>query len=240
MKKVIVIIARGFNQSEFVPFGYEIKFGDGGVFLPIEIKLADNKYMKLTGKIDRVDILKLEDVMYARIVDYKSSKRGLDLDNIKEGISLQLITYLTAFMENEKTVQNIDIKPAGMLYFNLSNNLVNLSDYTDDEDRIKKELIKNLRMNGIFLKDINILEKMDKKVNNSDEKLIDVSPSRINNTNKVLDEEEFNNLCKEAKVILRNIGNEIMSGVVKIRPNKKANYCEYCDYSNICRKNLNV
>lgn len=240
MKKVIVIIARGFNQSEFVPFGYEIKFGDGGVFLPIEIKLADNKYMRLTGKIDRVDILKLEDVMYARIVDYKSSKRGLDLDNIKEGISLQLITYLTAFMENEKTVQNIDIKPAGMLYFNLSNNLVNLSDYTDDEDRIKKEVIKNLRMNGIFLKDINILEKMDKKVNNSDEKLIDVSPSRINNTNKVLDEEEFNNLCKEAKVILRNIGNEIMSGVVKIRPNKKANYCEYCDYSNICRKNLNV
>ena len=240
MKKVIVVIARSFNQSEFVPFGYEIKFGDGGNFLPIEIKLDNGKYMKLTGKIDRVDVLRLEDVMYARIVDYKSSRRGLDLDNIKEGLSLQLITYLTAFMENEKSVQNIDIKPAGMLYFNLSNNLVNLSNYIDDEDKIKKEIIKNLRMNGIFLKDVKILEKMDKKINKADEKLIDILPSKINSTKKALDEKEFEDLCKEAKVILKNIGNELLEGIVRIKPNKKANYCEYCDYSSICRKNLEV
>ncbi|MDD3303783.1 MAG: PD-(D/E)XK nuclease family protein [Clostridia bacterium] len=240
MKKVMIVIARGFNQSEFVPFGYEMKFGDGGIFMPIEIKLENGRYMKLTGKIDRVDVLQLENTMYARIIDYKSSKRGLNLDDIKEGLSLQLITYLTAFMENEVNVQGKTVKPAGMLYFNLSNHLVNLASYTDDENTIKKEVIKNLRMNGIFLKDVAILEKMDKKVNEADQKLIDILPSRINNTNKALDEQEFDCLCKEAKGILKNIGNEIMSGVVKIKPNRKANHCEYCEYANVCRKNLDV
>lgn len=236
MKKVIIVIANSFNQSEFVPFGYEIEFKEGSVFAPIKIKLDEDKTMNIIGKIDRVDVLKLEDEMYVRIVDYKSSKKDLRLEDVKEGISLQLVTYLSSFINNMKK-DNSNILPAGMLYFNLSDKLVNLKDYQNDEEKIKNETIKALRMKGIFLKDIKIIEKMDNKLT-TDKRLIDISKITLNkeNTNKALNLVEYEKLFEETKLILKNIGQEVITGVVKIRPNKKTDYCKFCNYSSICRK----
>ncbi len=243
MKKVVIVIAKSFNQSEFVPYGYEIEFKDGKIFAPIKIQIDEKRTMNIIGKIDRVDVLKLEDKMYVRVIDYKSSKKELKLDDIKEGISLQLITYLASFIENvNKTDENVEqILPAGMLYFNLSDKLINLSDYINDEEKIKKETIKALRMRGIFLKDVKIIEKMDNKLN-TDDRLIEISKNSLNkeNTDKALNIDEYNRLFIDTKNILKDIGNEIINGVVKIRPNRKTKYCKYCNYSSICRKDSTI
>jgi ATP-dependent helicase/nuclease subunit B len=239
MKKVIKTVALSFNQSEFRPYGYEIEFKDDSVFLPMEIDIDNGKKMKIIGKIDRVDMLEFKDNMYIRVVDYKSSGKELKIDKIKEGLSLQLITYMIAFMENKKESKII---PAGMVYFNLSDKLVSLTQYEQDNEKIKKELLKKLKMNGIFLKDIEILNKMDRNFEtNSKDSLIDVSKASITrNSNKVLEESEFEKLCVETKQILKDIGKELSSGNVKIKPNKKENYCEFCKYSSTCRKNIEV
>ncbi len=257
MYKVISTIARSFNQSEFYPYGYEIEFKDGKLFAPIEIALDNDITMKIIGKIDRVDTALINEKMYVRVVDYKSSGRVLDLNDIKEGISLQLATYLYAFIEaydnsknNEYALNNIakkdndklnlNIIPAGMLYFNLSDRLINIKNYSNNEDEIKKQITKELRMNGIFLKDIEIIKKMDKYVD-TDNRLIDISTRTINSSNsskKALTEAEYMDLCSEVKDILKNIGNEILKGVVSIKPLKKKDVCKYCNFSSICRKNL--
>ena len=246
MKKVVKVIATSFNQSEFVPYGYEIEFKEGKLFAPIKIKISENKTMNIIGKIDRVDVLRANDNMYVRIIDYKSSKKDLKLDDIKDGISLQLITYLDSFIENvnkiEKQKENINkVLPAGMLYFNLSDKLINLKDYINDEEKIKDETIKALRMKGIFLKDLKIIEKMDKKLS-TDKRLIDISKTTLtkDNTNRALSEDEYKNLFFQTKNILGEIGNEIISGVVRIRPNKKCDYCKYCNYSSVCRKQSEI
>ena len=248
MQKVVQIIAISFNQSEFKPYGYEIEFKDGSVFLPITLKIDDNHEMKIIGKIDRADILNYKDKSYVRIVDYKSSDKTLDIDKIKEGISLQLVTYLKAFIdnlnENENNGNEKKYLPAGMLYFNLSDRLVTLSDYTQDEDIIKSKVIEKLRMKGIFLKDVTILEMMDKKLGDTKERLIDISKSTVESsikngkkTKKALDEEEFNNLLEMSQDILIKLGKEVLTGNVKINPYKKEETCKYCKYSSICRKN---
>lgn len=243
LKKVMVLIARGFNQSEFVPYGYELEFKDNSDLLPIEIKLDNNKSMKVVGKIDRIDTFEDDEKIYARVVDYKSSGKTITVDKIKDGISLQLITYLIAFVDSKNKLKNIikndnnkPVIPTATLYFDLSDKLLNLKDYTCDDSIIQKEIIKRLRMNGLFLKDVKILEKMDNKVNDSDKKLIDVSPNRA--SKKLLDESEFENLCEEVKTILKDIGNEMIKGTVRILPSKKSKPCEYCDFSNVCRKNI--
>lgn len=255
LKKVMVVIARGFNQSEFLPYGYELEFKDGGDLLPIEINLDNDKTMKIVGKIDRIDTFEDGENVYARVIDYKSSGKTLSVDKIKEGISLQLITYLTAFVESKNKLKdilllkndnnlskeeknNINVLPCATLYFNLSDKLLNLNDYTNDDSVIQKEIIKKLRMNGLFLSDVKILEKMDKCVSNANEKLIDITPNR--SSKKALAQEEFNELCKEAKQILKDIGNEMLKGNVSISPNKKSKPCKYCDFSNVCRKNISL
>ena len=232
MIKVIAVIAKSFKQSDFEVFGNEIEFNDNSIYLPIVLKLDNNTNMKIIGKIDRVDILTEDDKSYLRVVDYKSSAKTLTVDNIKEGISLQLITYITAILDNLNKKNKV--LPAACLYFNLSDKLINLKDYTNSEEEIKKEFMKKLRMNGLFIKDIEILKSMDKYVEDSSNKLIDITPNRMSNSKKALEEEEFTQLCKEAKTILKGIGNEMVKGIVKIEPNKEA--CKFCDFSSVCRR----
>jgi ATP-dependent helicase/nuclease subunit B len=235
MNKVIMTLAQSFNQSKFLPYGYEIEFKDGGLFAPIEIKLDNGSIMYIVGKIDRIDTLKLDDVIYARIIDYKSSSKDLKLEDIKEGLSLQLITYLSSFINN---IKNEKVVPAGMLYFTLSEKLVNIKEYTSDECEISKKIIENLRMKGIFLKDIEILKLMDSKIDETG-RLIDVSTRAVasnKKSNKLQTKEEFEKLCLDITDILKNIGSDIISGNVKIKPNKKANHCKYCEFSSVCRK----
>lgn len=241
MKKVIRTVAISFNQSEFKPYDYEIEFKDGSVFLPMEIELNDNVTMKLIGKIDRVDFLNFRDSMYIRIVDYKSSGKDLKIDKIKEGLSLQLITYMMAFMDSVEKNENIKVNPAAMVYFNLSDKLVSLSEYSSDNEKIKAEVMKKLKMNGLFVKDVELLTKMDRNFENSKESLIDITSRGLNqSTNKAIEEEEFKKLCDDTRVLLKDIGKEIACGTVKIAPNKKENYCQFCSYSSTCRKNISV
>lgn len=235
MNKVIIIVAQSFNQSKFRPYGYEIEFKEGSMFAPIEIDLGNNKTMHIIGKIDRIDTLKVNDTIYARIIDYKSSSKTLKLEDIKEGLSLQLITYLSSFINN---ISNEKVIPAGMMYFTLSEKLVNMKEYTKNEKDISKKIIESLRMKGIFIKDIEILELMDNKIA-EDSRLIDVSTRAVSSnrkSNKLLEKDEFIDLCSDIKDILKGIGNDILSGNVKIKPNKKTNHCDFCEFSSVCRK----
>ena len=236
MKNAVITIAKSFVQSEFQPFAYELEFSDKSKYLPIEVKLSDNKVMHLRGKIDRVDIAKINDTIYTRIVDYKSSDRNLSIDDVKEGISLQLITYISAFINSSSET----IKPAGVMYFNLSDKLTKLSEYESDQTKISESIAKSLRMKGIFLKDVEIISAMDKKIE-TQERLIDVSMKTVKSetsSKSLLSDEEFENICKDIKEILKQIGKElIIDGKTEIKPNKKADPCKYCKYSHICRKN---
>ena len=106
---------------------------------------------------------------------------------------------------------------------------------------MKETQLKRLKMNGLFLSDIELLTKMDRNFEDSKTSLIDVTKQSISKGSaKVIEEEAFKNLCDDTRVLLKDIGKEIASGNVKIAPNKKENYCQYCKYSSTCRKNINV
>ena len=239
MNKVVMTIARSFNQSEFKPYGYEIEFRNGKLFAPIHVKLNEQQDMYLVGKIDRVDMLKYEDKIYARVVDYKSSDRILNLDDVKEGLSLQLITYLYAVSKNLEQIQQMQVVPAGAVYFNLSDKLLNIHIDEKNSETIEAKISAALKMKGIYLKDVKILKEMDNKFGTS-QSLIDVTNYAINNQNskKALNEKDYIELCNNMKDTLKDIGQEVVKGVVKIAPNKKKKLCEYCNFSSICRKNM--
>ncbi len=240
MKKVMELIAKSFCQSDFLPYGYEIEFKEGEWIAPIQIEAENGKKIILNGKIDRIDTLELEDKIFVRVVDYKSSGRTLEIDKIKEGLSLQLISYLNVFMESLKKKTQKEVIPAAMLYFNLSDKLVGLAEYTENSAEIEKKIIEALRMKGIYLKDVEILNKMDHEFSEGNKRLIDISTRSMNNQKKALEEEEFRALCKEANDLLKKIGQEMLQGIVKVSPNKKADYCQYCPYSSVCRKDITL
>ncbi len=239
MRRTIFAIADSFNHSEFRPLGYEIEFEKGELFAPIEVELEDGKTLLLRGKIDRIDSLTEGDNTYLRIVDYKSSEKNLKLNDIKSGISLQLMTYMCAMMENKEKLNTQNVIPAALSYFTISNKILSIPNYEKDNSKVAEMVKKELKLRGIYIKDIEVLKRLDNNVENPNESYLEVSPRTINNANKNLPQEVFIEECTNVRNILKEIGKEIVKGNVKIKPNKDIqNVCEYCSYVSVCRKNI--
>lgn len=239
MKRTIFAIADSFNHSEFRPLGYEIEFEKDAMFAPIEVELDNGKTLLLRGKIDRIDSLDLEGNTYLRIVDYKSSEKNLKLSDVKSGISLQLMTYMCAMLENKESLASQNIIPAALSYFTISSKVLAIPNYEQDDNKIAEKVKKALKLRGIYIKDMEILKKLDNNMENSKESYLEVSKRTINNAEKVLAEKVFIDECKNVRNILKDIGKEITKGNVKIAPNKDIKgACDYCSYATVCRKNI--
>lgn len=208
----------------------------GGEYPQIEIELENGKKIEITGKIDRIDIAENENGKYIRIIDYKSSIKNIDLNEVMFGLQLQLITYL-----DEVTTKK-DFMPAGILYFNLIDPIINSASKTQEE--IAEEIKKSFKMKGIILADIDVIKMMDTKIEKGASKTLPVYIDKEGNISKskssTIDKEEFILLQKKVKSIIKEITKEILSGDINIHPyyNKdKKNACEYCKYKTICNFN---
>ncbi len=231
--KALKYIIEGLVYSEFNIEGTEIEFGKNGKYNPILIQLEDGKKVEITGKIDRVDTATSEDGRYLRIIDYKSSAKNIDLNEVYAGLQIQLLTYMDAVCKEE------DLLPAGVLYFSLLEQMIK-ADKKISEEQIEEELRKNFKMKGLILADIKVIKMHDKNLETGTSKLIpatitksgDISEGKTNGVNK----EEFEVLQNYIYKTIKQISKEILSGNIALKPyNKKGKTpCEYCSYKAIC------
>ena len=118
-----------------------------------------NGLVTVGGIIDRVDLYKDENgTTYVRVVDYKTGRKEFKLADVLYGMSLQMLIYLAALAQNK------DLHPAGILYMPAFIASVT-SDGTESTEKLKQEVGKNLRMNGLLLKDNEILNAMEMGLN---------------------------------------------------------------------------
>lgn len=238
LKKVVYqsisYILEQLKNSKFELYGHELDFSEKSEFKPMKLELEDGNNVVVTGKIDRVDVAKVDDKRYVRIIDYKSSVRDVDLNQIVAGIQIQLLTYLDEVSEQK------NFESSGVLYFNLLDTIVKANKNMSDED-IKKELNKKFRMKGLVIADLDIIKMMDSRISasNYSESIpvyLDKDGNISKSKSKVLEKEQFDSLQKYTKHVIKEISKEIFSGKIDIKPfymNKKTP-CEYCEYKAIC------
>lgn len=112
------------KASKFTPVGLELGFGRTGELPPIKIDLPNDVTMELIGRIDRVDRAEGSNGLLLRIVDYKSSKKALDLTEVYYGLALQMLTYLDIVITHSKSWLGDQANPAGVLYFHVHNPMI--------------------------------------------------------------------------------------------------------------------
>lgn len=243
LKKVVYqsieYIVKQLKNSKFELYGHEVEFSEKAELKPMKIELDDKKQVVVTGKIDRVDIAKMNDDTFVRIIDYKSSVKDIDLNQVVSGIQIQLLTYLDEIAEQE------NFQSAGILYFNLIDTIVKADKNLSDEE-IKQQLNKKFKMKGLIVADIDIVKMMDTKLAPSTySECIPVYLDKDGNISRskssVLDREKFESLQKYTKHIISDISNEIFEGNIDIKPfyNNKKTPCDYCEYRSICNFNPN-
>lgn len=227
LKKVIAesvyYIVEQMQNSDFNILGNEVEF----------TKKIDN--VEITGKIDRIDSAENEEGSFIRIIDYKSSSKNLDLNKMVTGLQIQLLTYIDIMAEKTNK------EPVGMLYFNLIEPIISKNKNLSDEE-IEEEIRKAFRMKGLILSDIKIIKMMDNKLEAGASKIIPVALDKSGEISKsrssTITKEEFTNLQKKIKKIIKQISEEILSGKIEIKPTYNAKQkratCEYCPYKTIC------
>ena len=243
LKRIIIkslkYIIQSLVQSEFKLEGTEVEFGEKGKYKPITLNLEDGKTVEIIGKIDRIDVAQDENKKYVRIIDYKSSVKNIDFGNVYAGLQLQLITYLDAVCKIE------DFVPAGILYFNLLEQIIN-SNKKINEEEIEQKIRNNFKMKGLILADVKVAKMQDKNLEKGKSEII---PAYIDKTgtlspkfSSIASQEEFTKLQKYINKTIKQISNEIFNGNIELKPyykNKKTP-CEYCSYKNMCGFNSGI
>lgn len=239
LKRVILksmkYIIQSITMSDFEILGNEVEFKENTKYPPIEITLDNGKKVEITGKIDRIDLAKNEDGSYVRIIDYKSSVKNIDLNEVMAGLQIQLLTYLDAVT----TIENL--LPAGVLYFNLIDPIIKANRNMTDEE-IELEIKKKFKMQGLILADVKVARMMDKTLDKGASSIvpayIDLSENLSMTRSSVVTKEQFEGLQKYMKKIIKQIAEEILSGKIELNPynntKKKKTPCEYCEYKTIC------
>ena len=233
VSKALKYIIETLIYSDFDIEGTEIEFNKKGKYPPIVLELDNGKKVEITGKIDRIDTADSDDGKYLRIIDYKSSSKNIDLNEVYAGLQIQLLTYTDAICKAE------DIMPAGVFYFSLLEQMIKADKKVSDEE-IEDMIRKNFRMKGLILADVKIIKMNDNTLKTGSSKIVPAAITQSGTVNEKwtngVNKEQFKILQDYIDKTIKDISKEILSGKIDLKPyNKKGKTpCEYCSYKSIC------
>jgi ATP-dependent helicase/nuclease subunit B len=202
-----------------------------------KIVLDNGKKLSLTGIVDRVDVLETGGETYVKIIDYKSGATKFNLDEVRQGVQLQLMLYMNVILAQRGA------KPGGMFYFPIDDPILSTDIALSDEMR-EAGLLKQFKMSGVALAEDAVMAGLDKTLApgvSSD--VIPVGKNKDGRFSKAsqgatLGLDEFLALGQEVDAVIKNLGQRMTCGDISAVPYTKGakSPCQFCGYGAICRK----
>ncbi|NPV52767.1 MAG: helicase-exonuclease AddAB subunit AddB [Firmicutes bacterium] len=257
LARAVTALGEHARRGRFAPVAVEVRFGSGERVPGLRFDLGGGRLLELRGQIDRIDAVETEagetgagadgaGALYLRVIDYKSSRKGLDISHIYHGLSLQLPAYLAVAVEHARAfarasslagIPSKPVRPAGMLYFGVRDPLLSLEhkDAVTAEDG-QRRLLKALRMDGLVLGEPAVVRMMD--VEGSGE-LVPASFKKdgsLDRRSKVATAEQFDLLIGFIESEIVKLGRRIISGDISPEPYRDGprRPCTYCEYMPLC------
>ena len=194
--------------------------------------------MELVGRIDRVDKAESSKGLLLRIVDYKSSDKGLDLAEVYYGLALQMLTYLDLSITHSTDWLGMKASPAGVLYFHVHDPMIQAS-VPLGLDEIEKRFSKvqderaapgrpgSGQADGHHpgTRQVEYYQRRFEK------------DGSLRSDSDVVAEEDFHVLRRHIRRTFQQAGEEITDGKVSIEPYKLKDRtpCTYCSYRSFCQ-----
>ncbi|MFC4409522.1 helicase-exonuclease AddAB subunit AddB [Chungangia koreensis] len=239
VQRTLYSLSQHSKVSGFVPVAVEAGFGPGEQLPPLQIPLKRGESMKLRGRIDRVDATRVNGKPYVRIVDYKSSSRALDLNEVYYGLSLQMLTYLDVALDNSKVWLDEEASPAGVLYVHIHNPMLKPNEELTDS-RMESELLRSFKMKGYVLDDPEVVTEMDQDM----EGFSSIIPVRMNkdqtlskSQSKILSGDDMQLMRLFVRKKHQQAGNEMLEGNADVLPYRMKDKmpCQFCSYRSVCQ-----
>ncbi|MFQ3543819.1 helicase-exonuclease AddAB subunit AddB [Halobacillus rhizosphaerae] len=235
------VLSEQARKSQFSPVGLELGFGTGkDAKLPsLSLDLPNGYELMLRGRIDRVDQAISNEELYLRIIDYKSSAKGLSLMDVYYGLSLQMLAYLDVVLSNAEQWLGSKAAPAGVLYFHVHNPMISGKQMLQDP-QIEEEIFKKFKMQGLLLENENIIQMMDTGLDKGHSQIIPAgikAKGGFYKSSKTADAERFDALKNYIRDVMIKAGTHITEGEVKLNPyqHQQQAACGFCPYRSVCQ-----
>lgn len=218
----IINSVKQLNGGSFLPVGTEFNISKD-VSCSFKLKLSTGKEVFISGVIDRFDLYNNN----LRVIDYKSSAKSFNLQEMEKGIQLQLPLYASAMNKKYNVI--------GMYYFHVQNPIL-------DIDKKETSILKKYQLSGPTVASEPVLVASDNSLLTEDKSLIipvsKTKTGKFTNYSQIYTKKEFNEILEKSQQIAQDTINRILSGETIADPvrNTSVSPCTYCDYNKICQK----
>ena len=236
------VLTQHAKRTEFMPVALEAQFGLQGRIPPLVLPLGKLGQVTLRGQIDRLDACVVEDTTYLRIIDYKSSPRPLDLTDVYEGLSLQLLVYLLVAVSSWRDIvpdfpPASKVVPAGALYCVVRYLIISASGPVPEE-HARESLLKSLRMSGLVAGDRQIAGLMDSEMKGYSPIIpVQFTKDALGARSSVVPKDKFPLLLDFVKEKVRALAGQVLKGRADIFPYRRGQKraCTYCPFGPLCQ-----
>ncbi len=235
-----------FSKSKFRPAFFELRAdGHNGNPSPLVFTLSNGSRLSFSGIVDRVDIYKQDGEVYIRVVDYKTNKKLFSVEDIGNGINLQMLLYLftlcrsssASFRQALGVLDEKEPLPAGVIYLSTAIPIIEAENYESTE-AILSTAERKLVRTGLLLDDDQVLRAM-----NSDLDEMFIAGIKQNKDGKISGKaltsaEQFAEIYELIEKTVIKIADELQAGNADARPYDESTEspCRYCASRPICRK----
>ena len=231
----VVDLKRQLLTGKMIPYRFELVFNrKNGDDLcknlhSAEMELENGSLMKLNGVVDRIDICRDEENVYVKVLDYKSSRKELEMTQVTAGLQLQLLIYTNVVMEVlKRQFPDKRIIPAGSLYYGFKIPMVPKA--ARDETTLRY-IAKGTSMTGLVNEDEPCVPYMGS---------IELLPTKAKKNAEdtdILTTDKYMELLDQAQKTAKDLGGDMLRGEIPIRPVKSGRGlpCDYCNYKDVCK-----
>ena len=215
-------LAEEFRQSRFTPVATELEIGKD---IPsVLLETPGGAKVRVTGTVDRVDRMVAEDgTVFLRVVDYKTGTRNFRLQDVREGVNLQMLLYLFTLCKNGSGLL-ANAYPAGVLYMPAQAAVQNFD-------------AKTLKMSGLLLDDDEVIAGMEKDCAGVFIPAKALAKGGYDKRSSSLASlEQLGHLSMLIDDKVRAMADELLNGENGADPLRDGDRlaCDYCDYRAVC------
>lgn len=240
-EKTAWILQKQVMAGDFIPEDFELRFSSKYGADAMKYEYEDGTTMDIKGIIDRVDYYNDGDSVYIKIVDYKSGNKKLEINDIYNGLQLQLVLYMEAAIEfAKKKYPGKNIVPAALFYYNIDNPVIDRDKILnipyvikakseEKEERIQEcaqsMVLDSQKVNG-FINNKTILKSLDRDienyiVNGGESLYIPVGYNKkggFSSKSSVLTSYDMEKLMTFVHNKIGELGHQIIDGCIDVNP----------------------